>query len=920
MLLRAFRKRARRAARRAARHRRPRRARARAQGPRARARLDDAVRFLGHVTPVQRAIERVAGRRRAVARRGFRHGRARGDGARAARDRGVDRRARGPRPRRRDGPARRRRRRRRRLPTAMLRLANDPEGAAEMGAPGAHPRGRALPRGPLHRADRGGLPLLAERPAHGDARAERAERHPRDRRRGEHREQEVPRARGSASCRRRPTPRTSRSRRRPSTSTRKRRGTKNAAGDREQVERDHVRGLRDRAERVDRAARLGRALALEHRRLPEQHGRLPHQLQLLARVLAPERPRPRPGRAPSARTRRRRARSARPAADRRRARGQSGAPGTRRHVVDPAPVGEQVVGLRVVRLPERARVGRDREAARPAPGCARPTARPRAPPRRAPRAPPRPAGLAPEQVGREQQRQQQQPRVREDREPRDGAERRPPARASRRSAATSASSTIAAPSSWSRISRFRWTSCQTRYGCSVAIAAASRPRARLRRDAAADLVDEQRDGDRDRDLREPDREPRLVEEPVRSGSGRTRRAAACSPTACPATKPNVPLSTNVLREVPALLDEGRDDVAALVRAARRAAGSARSPRRARRPAARHAARRALRRAAATSTCVRCQSSSMQRHQSRCPWSARPLTCSSSSRFSSARRKSAAVVAAEQEVARERSQLLAEPAVERDAEARLAAGRDLGRQVVRERQLERLLARARAPARQREAELDDAVVEERRAQLERDGHRRDVGLRQQVAREVATRCRRGAGRRAPAGSRRVALRERLVRPEPPAQLEREDLDEPRVALRLGSARPRRGSGRARKSVERGSRRARGTRPSACAPTAAAKPGHAARRARAPGSARSRRRPRRLRRRRARPSRAAASPRRRAASAAPPRRRTARRTPRATRSTSVRVGVDLELRVLGALALGDGAGVARARRSGGRRSRR
>ena len=37
--------------------------------------------------------------------------------------------------------------------------------------------------------------------------------------------------------------------------------------------------------------------------------------------------------------------------------------------------------------------------------------------------------------------------------------------------------------------------------------------------------------------------------------------------------------------------------------------------------------------------------------------------------------------------------------------------------------------------QREAELDDAVVEERRAQLERDRHRGDVRLRQQVAREV-----------------------------------------------------------------------------------------------------------------------------------------------------------------------------------------
>ena len=38
-------------------------------------------------------------------------------------------------------------------------------------------------------------------------------------------------------------------------------------------------------------------------------------------------------------------------------------------------------------------------------------------------------------------------------------------------------------------------------------------------------------------------------------------------------------------------------------------------------------------------------------------------------------------------------------------------------------------------RQRQPELDDAVVEERRAQLERDRHRREVRLRQQVARQV-----------------------------------------------------------------------------------------------------------------------------------------------------------------------------------------
>jgi hypothetical protein len=45
----------------------------------------------------------------------------------------------------------------------------------------------------------------------------------------------------------------------------------------------------------------------------------------------------------------------------------------------------------------------------------------------------------------------------------------------RRDQATSASSTIAAPSSPSRISRLTCTSCQTRYGWRVAIAAATSP-------------------------------------------------------------------------------------------------------------------------------------------------------------------------------------------------------------------------------------------------------------------------------------------------------------------------------------------------------------------------------------------------------------------------------------------------------------
>ena len=71
------------------------------------------------------------------------------------------------------------------LARAMLALANDPARAAAMGA-ARRARARAVPRGPLHRADGGGLPLLA----HG-----RRERQPRASAGAarEQREHEVPR-------------------------------------------------------------------------------------------------------------------------------------------------------------------------------------------------------------------------------------------------------------------------------------------------------------------------------------------------------------------------------------------------------------------------------------------------------------------------------------------------------------------------------------------------------------------------------------------------------------------------------------------------------------------------------------------------------------------------------------------------------
>ena len=136
---------ARRAARPEARHRRPRRARARAEGslPRARAERRRALPRPRDADPA--GGRGLAGGRRSVARRGLRDGRARGDGAGAAGDRRGDRRARGPRPRRRDGPARRRRATPTSLAEAMLALAADPARAAAMGLGRAAARSSASP-------------------------------------------------------------------------------------------------------------------------------------------------------------------------------------------------------------------------------------------------------------------------------------------------------------------------------------------------------------------------------------------------------------------------------------------------------------------------------------------------------------------------------------------------------------------------------------------------------------------------------------------------------------------------------------------------------------------------------------------------------------------------------------------------------
>ena len=132
--------------------------------------LNGAVRFLGHVTPVQRAVEQSLAVVVPSLGEGF------GMVALEAMERarpviaasigGLEDLVR-------DGEtgllvaARRRRLARGRDARARGR----PGRGGRDGPRGAPPRDRALPRGALHRADRGGLPPLARRPAHAAARA-----------------------------------------------------------------------------------------------------------------------------------------------------------------------------------------------------------------------------------------------------------------------------------------------------------------------------------------------------------------------------------------------------------------------------------------------------------------------------------------------------------------------------------------------------------------------------------------------------------------------------------------------------------------------------------------------------------------------------------------------------------------------------
>ena len=247
-------------------------------------------------------------------------------------------------------------------------------------------------------------------------RARRAAPRPLERGRGEQREQEVPRRRGSASSRRTPT----RERLVAEEAEHEHEEAarhETAARDREQVERDHVQRLDRRCAACRRALLPAVVRRRRHRRRARAARRLRHELRLLARVVAPELADLVAGRRASARTRRPHVAAA--------VSQVGGLLGPRRrarelgHVVDPVAARERVVGVQVVRLPERARVGRDREAAdldlvaddpRAITSTAPATTTTAATAARRP-------GSPPEQVAREDERQEQEACVREDREP-----------------------------------------------------------------------------------------------------------------------------------------------------------------------------------------------------------------------------------------------------------------------------------------------------------------------------------------------------------------------------------------------------------------------------------------------------------------------------------------------------------------------
>ena len=198
------------------------------------------------------------------------------------------------------------------------------------------------------------------------------------------------------------------------------------------------------------------------------------------------------------------------------------------HLVEPQPVRERLVGVQVVRLPEGAAVGRDRDAARARPCCGSPTGpwrRPRGPGSR-PRRPSRRRARATKT--REDHGKGEQPRVGEDRHARDDARarRRATPTGGRSSAASARTSPRRAAGRGSRGSR----GCRARRGR----AGASRSPRRSGRSARSGTAFRSRRR-RSRCRRRPGSAPSRPttsgsRRSRRSGSGTSRRAAGCRPT------------------------------------------------------------------------------------------------------------------------------------------------------------------------------------------------------------------------------------------------------------------------------------------------------------------------------------------------------------------------------------------------------
>ena len=469
----------------------------------------------------------------------------------------------------------------------------------------------------------------------------------------------------------------------------------------------------------------------------------------------------------------------------------------------------------------------------------------------------------------EHERQQRQPRVPEDREPADGAE---PRRASgERRAGRRASSGEQHERRGEQPGRRSPGSCARRArrgtGCSVASDRRDEARPARETNARADLVHEQRrQRRRARSATSPTDEPVPPEDPVdRDEDEAVQRL-----------RPRRRLARDEAER--AARDEGAREVVALLGEARR--GS--SPRSRRGPARRGSDRRggdereracggsrrgasACRAASAASLDV-APLPELEHEQAPEPvrrGRARPLVCSSSRRLTASGRS----------CPRPRARVVEEEIARRARAARRAATARSGRRsrpcggsaIPAGRSAANARAQRDLPA-SRPSRLSssgsarpsssDAPVEERRAQLERVRHRGDVRLVEQVAGEVGLDVEPlepgdpgpGGGPSSDAASGAPISASAASRPELRAQLRREDLHQPPVALgRRGVAA---GSSRraARDGVERGSRRARRDRARRARRRARrSATRRRARRARARRSARSRRTPRRRRRR-------------------------------------------------------------------------